>query len=60
MCVWFSRKLYRLYKVQQLIKFLTFRSVHFHPRPVYQTLLSDFSRVWLRDLRMRDSISKVV
>ena len=30
-CVWFSRKLYRLCKFQQLIKFLTFRSVHFHP-----------------------------
>ena len=28
-----SRKLYRLCKVQQLIKFLTFRSVHFHPAP---------------------------
>ena len=32
-CVWFSRKLYRLCKVQQLIKFLTFRSVHFHLAP---------------------------
>ena len=31
MCVWFSRKLYRLFKVRQLIKFLTFCSVHFHP-----------------------------
>ena len=29
--VWFSRKLYRLCKVQELIKFLTFHSVHFHP-----------------------------
>ena len=29
--VWFSRKLYRLCKVRQLIKFLTFRSVHLHP-----------------------------
>ena len=29
--VWFSRKLYRLCKVQQLIKFLTFHSVQFHP-----------------------------
>ena len=32
-CVWFSRKLYRLCKVQQLIKFLTFHGVHFHPTP---------------------------
>ena len=31
--VWFSRKLFRHCKVHQLIKFLTFRSVHFHPTP---------------------------
>ena len=29
--VWFFRKCYWLRKVQQLIKSLTFRSVHFHP-----------------------------
>ena len=32
-CVWFSRKLYSLCKVQQLIKFLTLHSVHFHSTP---------------------------
>ena len=30
-------------------KFLTFHSVTLPPCPVYQTLLSDFSRVWLWD-----------
>jgi len=52
MSVWFSRKLYTLCKVQQLIKFLTFHSVHFHPALFNQTLLSDFSRVWLQDYLM--------
>ena len=43
--VGFSRKLYWLMKVQQLIKFLTFRSLHFHlPDPTF-----DFSRVWYQD-----------
>ena len=47
--VWFSRKLHRLCKVQQLIKFLTFRSVHFHPTPFTRPSFLIFQRVWLQD-----------
>ena len=44
-CVWFSRKLYRLCKVQQLIKFAVYTSTP-PDTCICQTLLSDFSRVF--------------
>ena len=40
--VWFIRKLYWLQKVQQLIKFLTFCSVHFHPTQFIRPSFSIF------------------
>ena len=48
--VWFNRKLYRLnLQGSARNKISNIPQCTLPPRPVYQTLFSDSSRVWLRD-----------
>ena len=59
MCVWFSKKTLQVLQGSAINKILNISQCTLPPRPVYQTLLSDFLRVWLRDYDLQYYISLI-